>query len=89
MNYVPFYSREEDAKDPHKLTDCEAFYISEEEAGKREYIATRDGYEDEALTEPGWYWWSCSPGCIPDSPETCYGPFNKMAEAIADAREQA
>ena len=34
--------------------------------------------------EPGWYWWSCSPGCLPDSEPI--GPFKSEAEALADAR---
>ena len=27
----------------------------------------------------GWYWWSCQPGCIPDSEP--YGPFETEQEA--------
>jgi hypothetical protein len=33
----------------------------------------------------GWYWWSCFPGCLPDSEPM--GPFETEAEAIADATE--
>ena len=33
----------------------------------------------------GFYWWSCSPGCLPDSDEAT-GSFTTEAEAIADAR---
>jgi hypothetical protein len=33
---------------------------------------------------PGWYWWSCFPGCMPDS-EPC-GPFATEAAALEDAR---
>jgi hypothetical protein len=32
----------------------------------------------------GFYWWSCSPGCLPDSDAT--GSFTTEAEAIADAQ---
>ena len=38
----------------------------------------------ETGDESGWYWWSCFPGCIPDSDP--YGPFLTEAEAIADAQ---
>lgn len=37
--------------------------------------------------EPGWYWWTCLPGCLPDSEPN--GPFTTRAEAIADAQENA
>ena len=34
---------------------------------------------------PGWYWWACSPGCLPDGdPE---GPFDDEQEALANAKE--
>ena len=32
----------------------------------------------------GWFWWSCFPGCLPDS--EAMGPFATRAEALADAR---
>jgi len=33
----------------------------------------------------GWYWWSCLPGCMPDSEAN--GPFETYELALADARE--
>jgi len=33
---------------------------------------------------PGFYWWACFPGCLPDG-DPC-GPFFTEAEAIADAQ---
>lgn len=34
--------------------------------------------------EPGWYWWACFPGCLPDGePE---GPFETEREAVASAQ---
>ena len=33
--------------------------------------------------EPGWYWWSCFPGCLPDGEAT--GPFATSKEAYDDA----
>ena len=35
--------------------------------------------------ESGWYWWPCSPGCLPDGDSV--GPFTKESDAIADATE--
>jgi hypothetical protein len=33
----------------------------------------------------GWYYWFCSPGCLPDS--EAVGPFKSRREALEDARE--
>lgn len=34
---------------------------------------------------PGWYWWACSPGCVPDGgPE---GPHATSRAALEDADE--
>ena len=35
--------------------------------------------------QAGYYWWSCYPGCLPDS-FPC-GPFDTEADALADAQE--
>jgi hypothetical protein len=34
--------------------------------------------------KPGWYWWSCVPGCLPDS-EWATGPFTSATRAAGDA----
>ena len=33
---------------------------------------------------PGWYWWACFPGCMPDG--DLIGPFETRQEAIDDAQ---
>ena len=33
---------------------------------------------------PGWYWWACFPGCLPDS--DAHGPFQTEQEATLDAQ---
>lgn len=33
----------------------------------------------------GWFWWSCFPGCMPDS--SPIGPFETYQEALDDARD--
>lgn len=35
----------------------------------------------------GWYWWTCLPGCMPDSDPN--GPFDSAKEALADAQSEA
>lgn len=48
---------------------------------------TREGMfncmiEEESI-EGGWFWWTCHPGCLPDS--SAFGPFKTQADAIKDA----
>ena len=45
------------------------------------------GKQEESWPElmSGWYWWSCSPGCLPDSDPT--GPFAYSQQAHHDADE--
>lgn len=33
--------------------------------------------------EPGWYWWPCFPGCLPDG--DAVGPFQTERDAVEDA----
>mgnify|MGYP003678890411 CR=1 FL=1 len=42
---------------------------------------------DEQQITGGWYWWSCLPGCLPDSDPM--GPFPTEADALADALDDA
>lgn len=47
-------------------------------------IVTGDG-DDEPWEIGRWYWWSCMPGCLPDSDP--HGPFDTEVEATADMRD--
>tara|TARA_R100000306_G_scaffold45824_1_gene43645 strand:+ start:327 stop:677 length:351 start_codon:yes stop_codon:yes gene_type:complete len=60
----------------------EVFHVSSQEA---RYNSSLDEYTtvEDTFTEEGWYWWTCLPGCLPDSEP--FGPFATEAEAIADA----
>jgi len=40
-------------------------------------------YGEIIITEPGWYWWACEPGCLPHGP--AIGPFKTEQEAMDDA----
>jgi hypothetical protein len=42
---------------------------------------------EESGTTGGWFWWTCLPGCMPDS--CAFGPFKTRKEALADAQENA
>lgn len=50
------------------------------------YQVALSGTEHEfQLYEPGWYWQSCFPGCLPNGEPN--GPFDTEELALADARE--
>ena len=68
------YSDPRRVGDPHALPDVEVFYLHN--LPNADLI--REGYA------PGWYWWSCFPGCLPDGDPI--GPFATEAEALADAQ---
>jgi hypothetical protein len=44
-----------------------------------------DGGGDQDLS-PGWYWWACLPGCMPDGEPS--GPFASSMLAKSDALEE-
>lgn len=84
------YSNPTRESDPHALPDIETFYVS-----KRDWsscpicdLANRGlgAAEDFAqhTEHVGWYWWPCSPGCLPDGDPN--GPYDTEDEALADAR---
>ena len=68
------YSDPSREKDLHALPDLEVFYIANTEVA------------DHGGLEKGWYWWSCFPGCMPDSEAN--GPFDTQEEALEDARNE-
>lgn len=41
-------------------------------------------FQDRTGTSTYWYWWPCSPGCMPDCEEPT-GPFETEQDAIDDA----
>lgn len=78
-----FYSNPEREQEPHALPNAETFYIDEHAA---KLAGERPELEGE-MTEPGWYYWYCFPGCMPDS--TPMGPYASEQEAIDDCREDS
>jgi hypothetical protein len=75
-----FYTDPAREADSYSLPDAEVFYINKTER------RIHAGYDNDP-GEPGWYYWYCFPGCLPDSDPI--GPFANEAEAIVDARENA
>ena len=47
------------------------------------YRNAKDSPEEDWPKEEGYYWWSCSPGCLPDG--EAFGPFPTKREACEDA----
>jgi len=74
------YSDPTRAEETYSLPDVETFHRTEEEN-------RADGWlDDEGEPMPaGWYWWTCLPGCMPDSDP--FGPFETEAEAVEDAQD--
>jgi len=60
------------------LPDAEVFELTQAEIDATP-IEDRDD-----LGKPGFYWWSCFPGCLPDGEPI--GPFETEEEAVKDAR---
>jgi len=76
------YSNPERENDPHALPDIEVFY---DDADIPEFgTEPRNFNSDGTPVEPGWYWWPCFPGCLPDGEPS--GPFPTKEAALADAQ---
>ena len=71
------YSNPDRESDSYALPDIEVFYVFD-----------NDDMTDENgdSFQPGFYWWTCFPGCLPDSVPV--GPFSSEEEAIADTRKE-
>ena len=83
------YSDPARESDPYTLPDVEVFYMPasefinvDESTWMHERMA--DDTDADANSLAGWYYWTCMPGCLPDSDAS--GPFKTEADAIEDAR---
>lgn len=74
------YSDPRRESDPYALPDIEIFHVAGTEAR-----ANRKADPEGNCTRAGFYWWSCFPGCLPDSDPI--GPFRSEAAALRDARQ--
>ena len=77
------YTDETREDEPNTLPNAEVFYVSQMEVNYN--LQNIDHADEYTITEAGWYWWSCFPGCLPDSDSI--GPFETEQEAINDARD--
>jgi hypothetical protein len=58
------------------------FFDPEGDFGSFEVFWAEHG-ADDVHNAPGWYWWACFPGCLPDA-DPC-GPFETSLAAYQDA----
>ena len=77
------YTDETRENDPYALPDAEVFYVSQMEVNYN--LQNIDHADEYTITEAGWYYWSCFPGCLPDS--DAIGPFETEQESIDYARD--
>lgn len=94
-----FYFDVDREHSPYALPDGEVFYAEEgdwwykndQRVDEPSCSCKEEESEEKCVlcegAEPcgaGFYWWSCLPGCLPDSDP--HGPFDTEEEAIEDAR---
>ena len=77
------YSNPKRESDPHSPPDVEVFYLAEWEIGENAELESV--FSD--LSEEGYYYWHCLPGCLPDSDPI--GPFATEEGALQDAQEDS
>lgn len=58
-------------------------YIQPKSGGSYEVFHMSGKYD----IAPGWYWWACWPGCMPDG--EAHGPFETEQAAIDDVMNLA
>lgn len=78
------YSDPSRKADPHALPDVEIFY---DDADIPEWGGQARNYDvNGEPVKPGWYYWFCFPGCLPDSDPI--GPFESADAARQAAQEE-
>ena len=85
------YSDIERETEPYALPDVEVFYRYSVNTRHPAFVgniwerSVPLDTGDVPVEAEGWYWWTCFPGCMPDSEP--FGPFETEAEALADAQD--
>ena len=78
---MQIYTDPKREQDPYALPNAEVFEVSESDCQPGSVFWNDD---DNEPFKPGFYWWACMPGCMPDSDPQ--GPFKTEQEAIDDAQ---
>ena len=70
--------------DPKRRPTFEPIYDAHPETGDSIEVFFADHWLAKSFgTNPGWFWWTCECGCLPDGPPT--GPFGTSYAAYRDA----
>ena len=77
-----YYSDPSRETDPHALPDVEVFEIDDPDYCDNPDEGGEPAYK---FSGPGWYYWFCFPGCLPDGEPI--GPYETEELAVADMRE--
>ena len=80
VTMIQVYSDPSRVDDLHALPNMEVFRVTELECNYN--LQNMDHADEYTITEPGWYWWACFPGCLPDGPPI--GPFDTEDDAKVD-----
>ena len=83
MGYHTFVSEEGD-----EHGSFEVFYLDQDTCDESNSEYSEEDIEAERVevSRPGWYWWSCFPGCMPDGDPN--GPFKtEEGGAFKDAKD--
>ena len=75
-----YYSDPARETDPYALPDCEVFHVTKLECAYNR--ANLDHGDEYTIVDPGWYWWPCFPGYLPDG--DAFGPFESEKKAVED-----
>jgi len=82
MSYHKFIAEVQEDESETEYGSFEVFFVSPMVATYNRQNA--DHGNEYTIYESGWYWWSCFPGCLPDSEP--FGPFETEEQAINDAK---
>jgi hypothetical protein len=77
------YSNAQKTHNPRALPDLEIFFVTECDTEPGDVFHSLD---DGSFLGNGWYYWYCSPGCLPDS-DPC-GPFETEEKAHDEIIDQ-
>ena len=68
----------------YKCRDCDAESADASDGSDLDHAADCNRSDVERFT--GWFWQSCSPGCLPDADTS--GPFENERQALEDATNE-
>ena len=69
----------------HRFPETGSFEVFWDDEDRSPHGGAARNYNSEGEpVEAGWYWWACSPGCLPDG--DAIGPFPTSLAAFEDAR---